>query len=81
MEWDRKWLVNFNASYLFERSDNTGVIDVKMNGSVLQEKPSFKIMGLFSLLSWIGALTLSLFLKLPPRILETLGSFCEVSFS
>ena len=45
-------------------------IDVKMDGSVLQEKSSFKMLGLISLLKWIGDLTLSLLLKLPPRKLE-----------
>ena len=46
----RKWLVNFNAGktqlVLFDRSKNTGAIDVKMNGSVLEEKSSFKMLGL-----------------------------------
>ena len=39
---------------LFDRSNNTGAIDVKMNGSVLEEKSSFKILGLtfFSKLGW-----------------------------
>ena len=46
----------------FDRSNNTGAIDVKMDGSVLEEKPS--------LLNWIGTLTLSLLLKLLPRKLE-----------
>ena len=27
---------------LFDRSNNTGAVDVKMDGSVLEEKPSFK---------------------------------------
>ena len=42
--------VDFNAEetklVLFDQSNNTGSIDVKMNGSVLEEKPSFKMMGL-----------------------------------
>ena len=46
----RKWVVDFNARktelVLFDRSDNTGAIDVKMDGSVLKEKSSFKILGL-----------------------------------
>ena len=42
---------------------------MKMDGSVLEEKSSFKILGLtFS--SKLGALTLSLLLKLAPRKLE-----------
>ena len=50
MEWSRKWLVDFNASKTqlvsFDWSNNTGSIDVKMNGSVLEEKSSFKMLGL-----------------------------------
>ena len=42
VHWGRKWLVNFNAGktqlVLFDWTNNTGVIDVKMNGSVLLEK-------------------------------------------
>ena len=30
----------------FDQSNNTGAIDVKMNGSVLEEKSSFKMLGL-----------------------------------
>ena len=46
----RKWLVNFNAGKTqlasFDQSNNTGAIDVKMNGSVLEEKSSFKMLRL-----------------------------------
>ena len=46
----RKWLVDFNAGknrlVSFGRSKNTGAIDVKMDGSVLEEKTSFKMLGL-----------------------------------
>ena len=42
VDWGRKWLVDFNARktqlVLFDWSSNTGAIDVKMDGSVLQEK-------------------------------------------
>ena len=72
--WSRKWLVNFNAGktqlVLFDCSNNIGAIDVKIDGSVLEEKSSFKMLGLTFLLNWIGTLTLSLLLKLPPRKLE-----------
>ena len=53
--WDtvdrgKKWLVDFNAGktqlVLFDRSNNNGSIDVKMDGSVLEEKSSFKMLGL-----------------------------------
>ena len=49
-DWDRKWLVDFNAGktqlVLFDRSNNNGSIDVKMDGSVLEENSSFKMLGL-----------------------------------
>ena len=42
VDWDKKWLVDFNAGktqlVLFDRSNNNGSIDVKMDGSVLEEK-------------------------------------------
>ena len=48
--WRMKWLVDFNAGktqpVLFDRSNNTGAIDVKMDGSVLEEKSSFKMLRL-----------------------------------
>ena len=68
----RKWLVDFNVEKTqvvsFDQSGNTGGIDVKIDGSVLAEKLSFKRLGLTFLLNWIGTLTLSLLLKLPPKI-------------
>ena len=74
MDWGRKWLVDFSAGKTqlvsFDRSNNTGAIDVKMDGSVLQEKSSFRCWVCLSLLNWIGALTLSLLLKLPARKLK-----------
>ena len=50
MDWGRKWLDDFNARktqlVLFEWSKNTGAIDVKMGGSILEEKTYFKMLGL-----------------------------------
>ena len=50
VDWGRNWLVDFNAGKTqlvsFDRSKNTGAIDVKMDGSVLEEKTSFKMLGL-----------------------------------
>ena len=50
VDWGRKWLVDFNAGktqlVLFHRSKNTGAIDVQMDGSVLEVKTSFKVLGL-----------------------------------
>ena len=46
----KKRLVDFSAGKTqvvsFERSKNNGSIDVKMDGTVLEEKSSFKMMGL-----------------------------------
>ena len=77
MDLGRKWLVGFNAEksqlVLFDRSYNTGAINVKMDGPVLEEKSSLKLPRLsFSCrLDW--ALTLSLLLKLPPRKMVNFG--------
>ena len=42
MDRGKKWLVDFNAGKTqlvsFDRSDNNGSIDVKMSGSILEEK-------------------------------------------
>ena len=42
LDWGKKWLVDFNAGknqlVSFDHSNNTGSIDVKMNGSVFEEK-------------------------------------------
>ena len=50
VNWGRKWFVDFNAGKTqlisFDWSNNTGAIDVKMDGSVLEEKSSFKMLGL-----------------------------------
>ena len=49
-DWGSKWLVGFNAGktwlVLFDWSNNIGAIDVEMDGSVLEEKSYFKILGL-----------------------------------
>ena len=50
VDWSRKWFVSFSAGKTrlvsFGRSKNTGTIDVKMDVSVLEEKSSFKMLGL-----------------------------------
>ena len=52
MDWGKKWLVDFNARkihlVLFDRSNNNSSIIVKMDGSILEEKSSFKMLGLTS---------------------------------
>ena len=68
----KKWLVDFNAGkthvVFFDRSNNTGSIDVKMDGSLLEERSSFKILAFTFLpkLDW----GFRILLKLPPRKLE-----------
>ena len=46
----KKWLVDLNAGktqlVLFDQSNNNGSIDKKIDGSVLEEKLSFKMLGL-----------------------------------
>ena len=41
VDWGRKWLVDLNAGksplLLFDRSNNSGAIDVKIDASVLEE--------------------------------------------
>ena len=74
MDWGRKWLVDFNAGKTqlvsFDRSNNNGSIDVKMDGSVLEEKSSFKMLELTfsSKLDW-GSYIIYID-KVPPRKLE-----------
>ena len=47
MEWCKKWLFDFYAGKTqlvsFERSNNNGSIDVKIDGPVLEEKSSFRM--------------------------------------
>ena len=58
VDWGKNWLVDFNDGKTqlvsFDWSNNTGAIDGKMDGSVLEEKSSFKMLGLtfFSKLDW-----------------------------
>ena len=50
MDWSKKCLADFNAVKTqlvsFDWSNNNGSIGVKMDGSVLEEKSSFKMLGL-----------------------------------
>ena len=50
VDWGRKWLIDFNAGKTqlvsFDQSKNTGAIDVKIDGSVLEEKTYFKMLWL-----------------------------------
>ena len=46
VDWGKEWLVDFNAAktqlVLFDQSINNGSIDVKMDGSFLEEKSSLR---------------------------------------
>ena len=46
VDWGRRWLVDFNAGKTqlvsSDQSDNTGGINVKMDGSVFEENSSFE---------------------------------------
>ena len=48
VDWGKKWLVDFNTGNTelvsFDLSNNNGSTDVKMDGSVLEGKSSFKIL-------------------------------------
>ena len=50
MDRGKKWLADFNAGknklVLFDQCNNASSIDVKMDGSLLEEKSSFKTLGL-----------------------------------
>ena len=73
----REWLVGFKAGesqlVLLEQSYNTGIIDVKMAGPVLEEKSSFTMPRLSFSCRLDSALTLSLLLKIPPRKMVYIG--------
>ena len=75
VDWGRKWLVDFNAGQTqlvsFERSNNTGAIDVKMEGSVLEEKLSFEMLGLSfsSKLDWC-----SYIISIAKRVSKKIGA-------
>ena len=74
MDWGKRWLVDFNDGktqlVLFDRSNNNCSIDMKMVGQFLRKSHLLRCLCWHSLLNWIGALTLSLLLKLPSRKLE-----------
>ena len=49
MDWGRKWIVDFNNRktqlVLFDRSNNTGTIAVKIDRYVFVEKWTFQMLG------------------------------------
>ena len=50
VDWGKKLLVDFNAGKTqlvsFDQCNNNGSIDVKMDGFVLEEESSFRLLGL-----------------------------------
>ena len=70
----KKWVVGFNSGTTqlvsSDWSSNTGATDVKI-GLFLWKNDLLTCWRWLFLLNWIGALTLSLLLKLPPRELQS----------
>ena len=63
VDWSKKWLVDLNACKTqlvsMDHSNNSGVNEVKIEWSVLEEQSSFiKMLGFLFLLYWTGTLTL-----------------------
>ena len=79
MYWGKKWLVDFNAGKTqlvsFDLSNNIGSIDVKMDGCVLEEKSSFKMLGLTfsSKLDW-GSCIISITKTASKKIVALISS-------
>ena len=84
VDWGKKWLADFNAGktqlVLFDWSNNNGCIDMKMGGSILEEKSFFKMLGLTlsSKLDW-GSYIIPISKTASKKI--GANSFYEVSFS
>ena len=76
VKWGRNWLVDFKVGKTqlvsFDLSNNTGAIHVKMDGSVLEEKSSSKMLRLTfsSKLDW-G----SYFISIAKTALKKIGAF------
>ena len=83
VDWGRKWLVDFKAGkrqpVLFDWSNNSGAIDVRTNGSVLEETSSFKVLEstFFSKLD-CGSCIISI-AKSASKKIEALIRVCSVS--
>ena len=79
VDWGKKWFVDFNAGKTqlvsFDRSNNNGSIDVKMDGSVLDKKSSFKMLGstFYSKLDW-GSSIISVVKTASKKILALIRS-------
>ena len=88
MDWGWRWLVDFNVEetqlVLFDWSNNTGALDMKMDGSVLEEQSSFKMLGLSfsSKLDW-GSYIISIAKTVSKKVGAVIRSIkflsCEVA--
>ena len=82
MNWSRKWLVGFNVGetqlILFDCFNDTVAIDVKMDVSVLEEKSSFRMLGLnfSSKLDW-GSYIISIGKTVSKKIVALI---CSMNF-
>ena len=84
VDWGRKWLVDFAAGETqlvsFDQSNNAGAIGVNMDWSVLEEKSSFKMLGLtFSLELDLGSYIISITKSMSKKIGALIGSMKFVS--
>ena len=74
IKWSKKRLVDFNVGKAqlisSDRPNNTGLLMWKWMSLFLRKNDIWRGWGWTSLLHWIGALPLSLLLKLPPRKLD-----------
>ena len=74
VDWGRKWLVDFNAGktqlVFFDHLITLVLLMSKWMGLFLRKNHLLRCWAWLSLLNWIGAPTLSLLLKMPPRKLE-----------
>ena len=84
VDWGKQWFVDVNAGKTqlvsFDRSNNNGSVDVKMDGSVLEKKWSFKVQGLTfsSNLDW-GSYIISVPKTAPKKIGALIHSMKFVS--
>ena len=76
----KKWLADVNVGKTqlvsFDQSNNTGAIDVKVDGSALEEKSSFKMLGIFSLIRSMKFLSPELALYLYKCIIQPYMEYC-----
>ena len=81
VDWDKKWLLDFNVEktqlVLFNQPNKTGSIDVKMDGSVIEEKSSFKMLELTfsSKLDWGSYIISSA--KTPSKMIRALNRYMK----